>query len=96
LVALGKRNKLTEQLCDKDGHGDCDKVLKSKAGKIWKEITMSDIGLVYFAGLFLFLVLNTAIGDISASLLLLSIPSALSILFALFSFFYQFIYVLIQ
>jgi len=46
LHSLGMDNAITKQLCSADGTSGCDKVLTSKAVKIFKEADLGDIGLV--------------------------------------------------
>jgi len=87
---FGKSNKITEQLCRVDGRGNgCDRVLNSGAGKFWEGVGISDIGLIYFATLFLFLLLGSIHNFSSQVILVLSIPASTAFVFTFFLFWYQ-------
>ncbi len=51
---VGKDNAVTRQFCATDGKFNCDKVLDR--GKLWKDVTLADLGLIYFCMQFLFCV----------------------------------------
>ncbi len=79
------RLSLTEKLCHLNRAINCNTVLNDKASKVFGWFGWADPGFVYFAGGFLFLLLNSNEQDLS----LLAILSALSIPYPLFSIYYQ-------
>lgn len=86
---LGAENVLTEQLCQKEKNIDCDAVLTSKKSK-WNQLFgWSDIGLIYFSFLLIFLVIATVSDLYKEVFMILSFLSAGSLFFGLFSVGYQ-------
>jgi len=89
LQSMGKQNAFTRQFCKGDGASDCDKVLHSKGARLSGFLSLGDLGLLYFSALFLFLLAGQLTGMTVSSLRLVSLPVFLSLLFSLFSIWYQ-------
>lgn len=87
--SMGKDNILIQKLCITYGKYGCDKLLQSKAASIFKGAGWGDIGLVYFTGIFLCLLLANISGNSVFILPLLLIPFTLSFAFTFFSVWYQ-------
>ncbi len=84
----GNDTAITKQFCGAETE-DCDKVLKSKGGKIFGKISWGEIGIIYFAANSLFLFLP-ALGISSAGILTLSAAiSFLAVAGSLISVYYQ-------
>ena len=79
------RLSLTEKLCHLNQATNCNTVLNDKASKVFGWFGWADVGFVYFTGCLLFLVQGCKTGDYS----LLSILSALSLPYPVFSIYYQ-------
>ncbi|ADB36837.1 Vitamin K epoxide reductase [Spirosoma linguale DSM 74] len=47
---LGSKNAFTDRLCRINSKTSCDNVLNSPAAKLWGWLSWADIGLLYFAG----------------------------------------------
>lgn len=82
---LDFRTKFADKLCHISTHADCDAVTKSRASKIFANITWADAGVTYFlTGLILiFIVPNSTISGIFPVLAALSLP------YPIFSILYQ-------
>lgn len=87
LYLLDKNNPLTAKWCSAKGSFDCGKVLES--GKFSRHIHLGDVGLVYFMGQFLFLLLSTVNRQLPTAFLLLGFPAALAAVVGIFSVCYQ-------
>lgn len=74
-----------DKLCGFSSKTDCDSVLSSNASNLFGYINWADAGLVYFIGIFIFLLGSGSQGALSY----LAILSALSLLFSVFSIYYQ-------
>ena len=86
LKGLGIDTTVAQKFCSEAEEG-CDQVLQSELGKLWKGVGLGDLGVVYFAGLFLFLSLSTAFWPAATHLILL--PCGLAWLFSWVSFYHQ-------
>jgi Vitamin K epoxide reductase family len=58
LHLVGQDNTITRQFCATEGKFNCDEVLEK--GKLWKDINLADLGLIYFCTQFLFLWIGAA------------------------------------
>lgn len=79
------RLSLTEKLCHLNKSTNCNTVLNDKASKVFGWFGWADVGFVYFTGCLLILVQGFSMDDYS----LLSILSALSLPYPVFSIYYQ-------
>lgn len=70
---------------------DCDKVLTSKASRVFNALSLADVGFVYFVAGIVGLVLNAFFGLPDNTLLILFYFSVCGVPFILFSIFYQWI-----
>lgn len=89
LRTMGQHNVIADRLCHADGTGGCDEVLQSRAGRLGPDTSLGDVGLVYFTGTLLFVLLAGLTGNAARALSLLLVPAALSLPFTLFSVWYQ-------
>lgn len=89
LQVMKKGNALTRMFCDTVGRFNCNAVLNSKAAKVSKDITLGDVGLVYFASQFLFLFIGVKGSEASPALFLFVLPSSLAWLITFWSIWYQ-------
>ncbi len=87
--SMGKDNALTEQLCNTDVSQGCDKILKSKAAMVWKDFGLGDIGIVYFSGISLFILISGLTNTVNESCTILIMPFTLGVFFCAFSVYYQ-------
>ena len=83
---LGSKNALTDRLCRINSKTNCDDVLNSPAAKLWGWLSWADVGLLYFAGGLLTVLL---IGIQLNVLPLLRGLALLAVPFTLFSVYYQ-------
>lgn len=89
LHGLGKENFLSQKACHLTTHTDCNAVLNSKAAKIGN-ISMSDIGIIYFSGGLILLLGSYIYGNWEKTTYLLGLISILSIPYSIFSIYYQY------
>lgn len=82
---LNFKSKFTEKLCHIATNMDCDAVTKSKASKVFGNITWADIGLSYFAGGLLTLCIIPVMNSINN----LALFSILALPYPVFSILYQ-------
>lgn len=61
---LGSTNALTDRLCRINSKASCDGVLNSPAAKLWGWLSWADVGLLYFAGGLLILLLVGVSSDL--------------------------------
>ena len=83
---LGSKNALTNRLCRLNEHTNCDDVLNSPAAKLWGWLSWTDVGLLYFAGGLLTVLLvgiQPAMHPLLYALALLALP------YTVFSVYYQ-------
>lgn len=86
----GKRSKTEQHLCTLTQSFSCHAVLSSKASKLFGMVKMSDIGMVYFSGGLICMLLSFhGIIDRQRTLSLLEILSFCSFPYILFSLSYQ-------
>lgn len=76
-------NPVAQRICKLANPNGCRKVLKSKAAKLTDWLTWSDVGLVYFVGSFLFLLISPNSWEILFILTVVALP------FTIFSISYQ-------
>ena len=74
-----------DKLCGFSSKTDCDSVLSSNATKLFGNINWADAGLIYFVGVFIFLLGSASISSLS----LLAILSVLSLPYPVYSIYYQ-------
>ncbi len=86
---IGSSSKLTDKLCQSGKHTNCDDVLHSPAAKIFNLISMSDIGLIYFSGGLLCMLLSMYLHIQGVVLTILLLLSLFSIPYIFFSLSYQ-------
>ncbi|MEN9449173.1 MAG: hypothetical protein RJA25_2463 [Bacteroidota bacterium] len=90
LHSMGKSNALTEQLCSADGTSGCEKIIKSKSGKISKNIGWDDIGVSYFVGLTAFLTFSSFLKAPTNEIIsILIIPYSIASILVFVSIYYQ-------
>jgi protein-disulfide isomerase len=87
LRSIDKNDPLSAKWCDTAGRFDCDKVLKSVVFS--KYIYAGDIGLIYFSGVYLFLLLSSITNQCALALEVLTLPSFLAFATSLASLWYQ-------
>ena len=85
LHELKVHTPLTDKICGFSSKTDCDTVLLSNASKLFGWVNWADTGIIYFAGTLIFLLSLSG----TPSLSVLSIISALSLPYPLFSIYYQ-------
>jgi len=85
--SIDKNDPLSARFCDTEGLFDCDKVLKSLSFS--KYIFPGDVGLIYFSGLYLFLLFCTVTNGNGIALTMMILPSFLSFAASLASLWYQ-------
>jgi len=79
------RLSLTEKLCHLNKVTNCNTVLNDKASKIFGWFGWADVGFIYFTGCILFLLESSGSGNYS----LLTILSAFTLPYPMFSIYYQ-------
>lgn len=84
----GRHDGLLSSLCPLGAFVNCQRVMASPAGKILG-IPMADIGIVYFAGGLLALLLSVGVGGVTGVLVYLGILSLLALPYTVFSIVYQ-------
>jgi uncharacterized membrane protein len=77
--------KLSDKICGFSSGVDCDSVLSSDVSRIFGNINLADIGIIYFTSTLIYLSGVTAINQ----LWLLGAVSAVSIIFPVYSIYYQ-------
>lgn len=83
---LGGKNALTDRLCRVNGKTNCDSVLDSPGAKLWGWLSWSDVGLLYFAGGLLAMLMN---GSLAATRPLLNALALLALPYTIYSVYYQ-------
>jgi len=86
---IGINNSLIHKLCDTNTKVSCGQVLDSPAATWFGWLKMSDLGLVYFLGGFLTVLLGLLSMHLLPALVLLGIFTALSVPYSFFSVYYQ-------
>jgi hypothetical protein len=87
LRSINKSNPMAAKWCIAGNRYDCDEVLESI--RFSKHIYPADIGLVYFSGLYLFLLISTITSTLSASRGILVVPLSLAWMTSVLSLWYQ-------
>ncbi len=77
--------RLADKICGFSSGVDCDSVLSSEASKLFGNINLADIGIIYFSSTLIYL---SGVTDIN-QLWLLAVVSAVSIVFPVYSIYYQ-------
>ncbi len=72
----GKENGLTRQLCHTEGKSNCDEVLSK--GKLWKNITLADVGAVYFGTQLIYIWISAVWQTVNIAMCWLIIPVILA------------------
>lgn len=86
---LGRRSKILDKFCSGNNEKtSCNEVLNSNGGKLFGNITFSDVGVIYFASVIFSWILLTYIAN-SNYTLVISL-SLLAVPFTLYSVFYQY------
>lgn len=85
---LGLHSKSLDKFCEASENNSCDDVLNSKGALIFNTFKLSDVGIVYFLGFILTIILSS-ITAIETNYLVIQSLSALSILFIPYSMYYQ-------
>lgn len=83
---LGLQNAFAERLCRINDKTSCDTLLNSPASKLWGWLSWADVGLLYFTGSLLMLIVSAnqpAVGTLLSWLSLLVLP------YTIFSVYYQ-------
>ena len=83
---LGSRNALTDRLCQFNSKTNCDSVLNSPGAKLWGWLSWADVGLLYFAGgllCVLLIAVESSIRPLLYWLALLALP------YTIYSVYYQ-------
>ncbi|MDR1434244.1 vitamin K epoxide reductase family protein [Candidatus Endomicrobiellum devescovinae] len=84
---VDKTNPLLQQVCTAGKKVNCDAILKSKASKLFKWLSWSEVGFFYFAGGFL--VLLFANSQVTSILTLLTCLNIIALPYVVFSILYQ-------
>ena len=90
IQSIGRSNQISKKFCGTSSSDSCGKVLTSNFATIFPSLTLSDIGFIYFTSLFIFLVWSSTFGLQQLNALkLLEILAFFSLLFTLYSIWYQ-------
>jgi len=77
--------RLADKICGFSSGVDCDSVLSSEASRIFGNINLADVGIIYFTSTLLYILGAAALNQ----LWLLAVVSAVSIVFPVYSIYYQ-------
>ncbi len=88
---LGNTNALTDRLCRINSQTNCDSVLDSPGAKLWGWLSWADVGLLYFAGGLLTVLLGATQLQNGQEMVqpLLSVLALLALPYTIFSVYYQ-------
>ncbi|OJJ21618.1 hypothetical protein BKI52_13990 [marine bacterium AO1-C] len=86
---IGINNSLIHRLCDTKTNVSCGQVLDSPAATWFGWLKMSDLGLIYFIGGFLTVLLGLLSQSLLPALVVLGIFTALAVPYSFFSVYYQ-------
>lgn len=75
IQSIDTNNPLVQKLCGGDNKNNCNAILSSKAAKISEELSWSEIGVFYFTGTWLVLLLGSSYTNIIQALAILNIIS---------------------
>lgn len=85
---LGLHSKSLDKFCESSKNNSCDDVLNSKGALVFNTFKLSDVGIVYFSGIILTLLIVNITG-FNTKFLFLSSLSVISTLFIPYSIYYQ-------
>ncbi len=77
--------KISDKICGFSSGVDCDSVLSSEASRIFGNINLADVGIIYFTSTLLYILGAATLNQ----LWLLAVVSAVSIVFPVYSIYYQ-------
>jgi len=77
--------RLADKICGLSSGVDCDSVLSSEASRIFGNINLADVGIIYFTSTLLYILGVATLNQ----LWLLALVSAVSIVFPVYSIYYQ-------
>ena len=77
--------RLADKICGLSSGVDCDSVLSSEASRIFGNINLADVGIIYFTSTLLYILGGATLSQ----LWLLAVVSAVSIVFPVYSIYYQ-------
>lgn len=83
---LGRKNALADQLCNSHSKVNCDNVLHSPGAKLWGWLSWADIGLIYFIGGIVIIMLISSVPLVRT---LLAWIALLTLPYVVFSVYYQ-------
>jgi len=86
IQSIDKNNPLINSLCGSDENQNCNAILTSAAAKISDELNWSEVGLFYFAGSLLGLIIGN---ENPSAMILLSLLNLISLPYSLYSIYYQ-------
>ncbi len=84
-----QNNSLVQKFCNSSKKTSCQTVLDSKASKLFNWLSLSELGLVYFAGGFFVLLLSSFSASSTQTPTFLAWLSVLALPYTLFSVYYQ-------
>lgn len=86
---IDKTNPLLKQICSATKTTNCSAILESKQSKLLGLLSWSEIGFIYFANGFLFLLFAAATKNIQPALSLIAWLNVLALPYTVFSVYYQ-------
>lgn len=86
---IDKTNPLLKQICSATKTTNCSAILESKQSKLLGLLSWSEIGFIYFAGGFVFLLFAAAVKNIQPALSLIAWLNVLALPYTVFSVYYQ-------
>lgn len=85
---LGLHSKSLDKFCEASENNSCDDVLNSKGALVFNTFKLSDVGVVYFSGIILAIIV-VSITSLETNYFLISSLSVFSLLFIPYSIYYQ-------
>jgi len=89
LVEMGNVSTIGRKVCNLSAKFNCFSVLNSPASKMIPGVTLADLGIIYFGGGTLSIVLSTLLNGAASVFYVHFILSALACLFTFYSIYYQ-------
>jgi len=86
IQSIDSNNPLVQKLCQSVSDNNCNKILSSKAAKVFEGLTWSEVGFFYFTGTLLLLIFGGGSPAIWQILLLLNL---ISLPYTFYSIYYQ-------
>jgi len=86
---IDKTNPLLQQICSAAKTTNCNAILSGKQAKLFNTISWSEIGFIYFASGFVFLLLSFANGSMLPALSFMAWLNVLALPYTIFSVYYQ-------